>query len=284
MPDLPCDRLTPGPPFTSVGADTFGPWEITSRRTRSRGGLALSKRWAIMFTCLTTRAIHIQVIESMTSSSFINAVRRLIALRGNIREFRSDMGTNFVGATEALKANIRNGEVADYLKNSGIIWTFNPPLSSHMGGLWERMIGLSRKILDSMLLGPQGKHLTHEVLTTLMAEVSGIVNSRPIAPITSDPDALVLSPNMLLQQRTNGDPQSCANVDLKEIYREHWKQVQVLSDIFWKHWQNEYLRTLQTRRKWPIEHSNVKPGDVVLLREKNVQRGQWPMYHRDCNS
>ena len=68
-----------------------------------------------------------------------------------------------------------------------------------MGGVWERMIGISRKILDSMLLGPQGKYLTHEVLTALMAEVSGIVNSRPIAPITSDPDALVLSPNMLLQ-------------------------------------------------------------------------------------
>ena len=103
MADLLCDRLTPGPPFTSVGVDTFGPWEITSRRTR--GGLALSKRWVIMFTCLTTRAIHIEVIESMTSSSFINAVRRLIALRGNIREFRSDMGTKFVDATEALKAN-----------------------------------------------------------------------------------------------------------------------------------------------------------------------------------
>ena len=179
------------------------------------------------------------------------------------------MGTNFGGAKEAVKANIRIGEVAEYLKNSGIIWIFNQPHSFHMGGVWERMI--SRKILDSMLLGPQGKHLTHEVLTRLMAEVGGIVNSRPIAPITSDHDALVLSPNMLLQQRTNGDPQGCANVDLKDIYREHWKQMQILSDFFWKHWQNE------TRRKWPIEHSNVKPRDVVLLREKNVQRGQWPM-------
>lgn len=64
---------------------------------------------------------------------------------------------------------------------------------------------------------------------------------------------------------------------LKDIYREHWKQVQVLSDIFWKHWQNEYLRTLQTRRKWRIEHSNVKPGDVILLGENNVKRGDWPM-------
>ena len=108
MADLPRDRVTPGPPFTSVGVDTFGPWEVVARKTR--GGLACSKRWAIMFTCLTTRAIHIEVIESMTSSSFINAVRRLIALRGNVTEFRSDMGTDFVGATEALKADVQNGK------------------------------------------------------------------------------------------------------------------------------------------------------------------------------
>ena len=64
---------------------------------------------------------------------------------------------------------------------------------------------------------------------------------------------------------------------MKDINREHWKQVQVLSDIFLKLWQNEFLRTLQARRKWPIEHSYVKPGDVILLGEKNVKRGDWPM-------
>jgi hypothetical protein len=82
---------------------------------------------------------------------------------------------------------------------------------------------------------------------------------------------------MLIQQRTSGDPQNCVNVDIKDIYREHWKQVQVLSDIFWKHWREEYLKTLQTRRKWPNERTNIKSGDVVLLREKNIERGQWPM-------
>ena len=86
MADLPRDRVTLGLPFTSVGVDTFSPCEVVARKTR--GGLACSKRWTIMFTCLTTRAIHIEVIECMASSSFINAVRRLIALRGNVTELR----------------------------------------------------------------------------------------------------------------------------------------------------------------------------------------------------
>jgi len=80
MADLPVDRLTPAPPFSFVGLDVFGPWLVSARRTR--GGVANSKRWAVLFTCLTTRAIHIELIESMDSSSFINALRRFLALRG----------------------------------------------------------------------------------------------------------------------------------------------------------------------------------------------------------
>ena len=74
MADIPPQRLTPGPPFTSIGMYTFGPWEIVTRKTR--GGAAYSKRWAILFTCLDSRAMHIEVVEEMSSSSFINALRR----------------------------------------------------------------------------------------------------------------------------------------------------------------------------------------------------------------
>jgi hypothetical protein len=102
-------------------------------------------------------------------------------------------------------------------------------------------------------------------------------NMVEIALVTSDPDALVLSPNMLIQQRTSGDPQNCVKVDIKDIYWEHWKQVQVLSDIFCKHWREKYLKTLQTSRKWWNERKNIKSGDFVLLHEKNIERGQWPM-------
>lgn len=87
MADLPLDRLKPCPPFTYVGVDVFGPWSVVTRRTR--GGSANSKRWAVLFTCLAIRAVHIEIIEDMSASSFINALRRFIALRGNVKEFRS---------------------------------------------------------------------------------------------------------------------------------------------------------------------------------------------------
>ena len=101
MAELPVDRLQPGPPFSSVGVDTFGPCPIVARRTR--GGLANSKRWVVLFACLTTRAIHTEVVEELSSSAFINALCRFIAIRGKVNTFRSDRGTNFIGGTHAMK-------------------------------------------------------------------------------------------------------------------------------------------------------------------------------------
>lgn len=276
MADLPSSRVTPGPPFSAVGVDTFGPWSIVTRKTR--GGVAESKRWAIMFTCLTTRAVHIELVESMSSSSFINALRRFIALRGNVCELRSDRGTNFIGATGDLNIDVIQGPVKHFLDQSKIKWIFNAPHSSHMGGVWERMIGVTRRILDALLLGPKGKNLTHEVLSTMMAEVTAIMNSRPITTISSDPDMpFVLSPAILLNQKISGHFSTCVNVSIRDLYKEQWKQVQVLSDFFWKQWNDQYLHTLQSRRKWTTETPNLKPGDVVIVRDKDIARCQWPV-------
>lgn len=83
MANLPPDRLEPGPPFTYVGLDTFGPWEVVTRKTR--GGAANAKRWAILFTCMVSSGIHIEVVEEMSSSSFINAFKRVVAIRGKAK-------------------------------------------------------------------------------------------------------------------------------------------------------------------------------------------------------
>ncbi len=136
MADLPVDRLTPSPPFTYVGVDMFGPWTIVTRR--SRGGQVNNKRWAVLFTCLVTRAVHIEVTEELSSSSFINALRRFVAIRGDVNEFRSDRGTNFVGACDLLNMNAINVEdtqVQSFLSKSRTEWMFNPPHASHMGGV-----------------------------------------------------------------------------------------------------------------------------------------------------
>lgn len=114
MGDLPVERLDPAPPFVYIGIDVFGPWSVVSRRTR--GGLSQSKRWAVIFTCLVIRAIHIEIINEMSSSSFINALRRFVALRGEVKLIRSDCGTNFIGAAKCMDAKVINVESSD-MKN-----------------------------------------------------------------------------------------------------------------------------------------------------------------------
>ena len=279
MADLPQDRITPGPPFTSVGVDAFGPWQVLTRRTR--GGAAHSKRWGILFTCMTTRAVHLEVVEEMTSSSFINALRRFVSLRGPVKLFRSDRGTNFIGATDDLRIdalNVEDGAVQDFLHKSGITWIFNAPHASHMGGVWERMIGLTRRILDSILLDPKTKPLTHETLVTLMAEASAIINARPITQVSTDPDSpMILRPSTLLTGKVDYAPAIADSFDIKDIYRANWKRVQVLADTFWQLWRKGYLQELQTRRKWHEDRPNLKIDDVVLMKDQSAHRNEWPL-------
>ena len=216
----------------------------------------------------------------MTSSSFINALRRVVALRGEIKELRSDRGTNFIGAADSIKAEVINVEdkvVKTYLSRSEITWKLNAPHSSHMGGVWERMIWVSRRILDSMLAECKGKEMTHEVLTTFMAEVCTIINSRPITTISYDPDMpMVLTPSLLLTQKVPGHPAMSEGFDTKDNYKAQWRHVQVLVDTFWKQWKEHFLNTLQVRRKWMKDHQNLKVGDVVLLKDNILASFEWP--------
>ena len=278
MADLPVDRLTPAPPFSFVGLDVFGPWLVSARRTR--GGVANSKRWAVLFTCLTTRAIHIELIESMDSSSFINALRRFLALRGPVVQLRSDCGTNFVGAHNELQASLNemHDAIQPYLASEGCDWIFNAPHSSHVGGVWERMIGVTRRILDAMLAEIEPKRLSHEVLLTLMAEVTAIVNARPLVPVPTDPEAPeVLTPAILLTQKTQSLKATPGNFSCADLHSKQWRQVQHLANVFWHRWRKEFLPTLQPRRKWEHDTKNLEEGDLVLLRCKDLPRNSWPL-------
>ncbi|XP_068213685.1 uncharacterized protein [Palaemon carinicauda] len=205
MSDLPEDCLEPSPFFTNVVVDAFGPWTIVSRRTRC--GYANSKRWALLFSCLVTGAVHIELIEEISSSAFINAVRQFISLICQVKIFWSDRGANYIGAVDKLRIdsiNVEDGPFRIFLYNSRTTWIFNPPHSSHMGGAWERMIGITRRILDYMLLNNTGKSLTRDVLNTFLTEVSAIINSRPLVPVSTDPEnPLILTQTMLLTQKTD---------------------------------------------------------------------------------
>ncbi|XP_061762157.1 uncharacterized protein LOC133556345 [Nerophis ophidion] len=240
---------------------------------RTRGGQAESKPWAMMFTCLSSRAVHIELIESMDTSSCINALRRFFALRGPANQLHSDCGTNFTGACKELGMN---KAVQNFLSEKQCIWKFNPPHASHMGGSWERMIGIARRILDSMLL-KHGTRITHEVLCTLMAEVTAIINARPLLPVSIDPQQpFILSPSMLLTQKA-GAPPPPGEFTERDLYTKQWKQVQAFANQFWSRWRMEYLPSLQQRQKWNMSRRNLQVGDLVLLKDKQAARNYWPM-------
>lgn len=237
MADLLQERIQLSPPFSYVGVDTFGPWLTTQRRTR--GGTLNQKRWALMFTCHVTRAVHLEAIEELSTTSFINTLRRFMALRGLVVQFRSDRGTNFIGAVHELNIPSDLHVVEDpiskkYLDENHVTWVFNPPHASHFGGAWERMIGASRRILGSLLLDHKDP-LTHEILTTFLMEVSAILNARLLVAVSTDPDApQVLSPDMLLHQKTVRACSSTIDIPefgIKDALRSSWKCVQHLQII-----------------------------------------------------
>lgn len=168
--------------------------------------------------------------------------------------------------------------IQSYLANEGCDWIFNPPHASHVGGVWERMIGVTRRILDSILadLGP--RRLTHEVLTTLMAEVTAIVNARPLVPVPSDPDMPeIFTPATLPTHKSKTLKATAGNFSISDLYSKQWRQVQYLANTFWTRWRKEYLPTLQSRRKWQNETRNLEEGDSVLLRCKDTPRNHWPL-------
>ena len=272
MADLPEDRVRPDrPPFTSVGLDFFGPFQV-------RRGRSLVKRYGVIFTCLAIRAVHIEVAFSLDTDSFLLALRRFIARRGQVKEIYSDNGTNFTSGERELRDAIsewNQEKIHNSLLQKNIKWTFSPPYGSHFGGIWERCIRTIRKILRSLL---REQITDDESLPTLMCEVESILNSRPISAVSSDPcDLEALTPNHLLLLKSEAPlpPGLFQHKDL--LSRRRWRQVQYLADVFWRRWCKEFLPLLQIRQKWVLPRRNLAVGDIVLVATESSRRNSWPL-------
>ena len=136
MAELPRQRVTDSPSFTYCGVDMFGPLIINKGRKEL-------KRYVAKFTCLASRAVHIEITNSVDTDSFILALRCFIARLDNIRRITSENGTNFVGADNELKkafSEMNHQQIQHFLANTVadyLIWSISAPAASHMGGMWE---------------------------------------------------------------------------------------------------------------------------------------------------
>ncbi|VDP95275.1 unnamed protein product [Trichobilharzia regenti] len=259
MAPLPDCRLKAHvPSFTSVGVNYFGPF-FTKR------GRVVRKRYGCLFTCLSIRAVHIEMAHTSDTDSFLCASSRFAARRGYPERIFSDNGSNFKGADASLKQIIRSWDktkIANNLLEKGCEWDFNPPSTSHRGGVWERVIRSVRKILRTLLFQ---KVLTDETLETFLVESEGILNSRLLVRFTGYGDELsVLTPNklLLLHKQLMFDGIEASRTSL---YNKRWEEGQHLTDLFWHRWLSEYLPMLQTRSKWLDIKCKLQPGDLVLV-------------------
>ena len=284
MSDLPEDRLTllsTTAAFTNSGMDLCGPFKL-QRGKATRANSGTQKIWLLLFTCLNSRACHVLILQSLETAALKLALIKFLSLRGACRRLRSDQGTNFIGAAaENEKVDLDLNSLKNDMKKRQVEWIFNPPQSSHFGGVWERKIGAFKRVLEGtlVLLGP--RLLTYDEFEAYAFEACSIVNSTPLWEVSEDPnDMQPLTPAMLLTLKDNPHPpppEQFSKEDLLAYGKARWRRVQYLSEQFWVRWRRGYLDSLQERSKWTKKRANLKENDIVLLRDKNAKRNCWPM-------
>ena len=260
MSDLPPARMQIfDPPFSHTGVDFFGPLLVKQGRSNV-------KRYGCIFTCLTTRAIHLELAFDLSTDSFLNVLRRFAARRRSIRHLYSDNGTNFVGAEKLLRdeyTKYDQNRVRDQMAIAGIEWTFNPPLASHFGGAWERMIRTIRKILTTISPGPV---YSEDVIRTVLIDIEAMINSRPLTPVIfHDVEERPLTPNDLLMPDANSVIPLPLSDDRDAYIKNKYKQTKFLINRARERWLKEYLPTIAERSKWFAEKRNLGVNDIVIL-------------------
>ncbi|CAG9119599.1 unnamed protein product [Plutella xylostella] len=239
--DLPGARLAHHVrPFTYTGLDYFGPLEVTVGRHRE-------KRYVALYTCMTTRAVHLEVAASLSADSTIATLRRLIARRGCPTELWSDNATGFKAADKEL-TEAATEALQEEAARRHIMWRFIPPASPFMGGAWERMV---RTVKDALRATLHEKYPSDETLSTLLAEVESTVNSRPLTHVAVSPDdPVALTPNLLLIGPNCHVPTPGIFSEEDDHARQHWRRAQRLADVFWQRWMQECLPLLRRSATW----------------------------------
>lgn len=185
-----------------------------------------------------------------------------------MRRIRCDQGTNFVGAkSELLKM--------------GCDVIFNPPTGSHRGGVWERMIGVARRVIEG-ILDEHSPRLDDEGLMTVLSEATSVINSRPLnIDSITDPQSLEpLTPNHLITMKSKIIPRTIStdSADQPDLYAtKQWRRVQYMIDLFWSRWRKEIVQQHQSRAKWNTPRKNLVIGDVVLLVDDQCHRSYWKL-------
>ncbi|CAL1297242.1 unnamed protein product [Larinioides sclopetarius] len=262
---LPADRVEDAAVFEVVGVDLAGPLYI------KRG----DKVWAVLYTCAIYRALHLELVSSLSTDAFLLSFRRFVARRGRPRIIYSDNGTNFKGAYKELAA-IDWNEVSRYAEIQRITWKFIPPSAAWWGGFWERLVRTMKELLRRSL----GRAIfTYEELLTILCECEKVVNSRPLTYLSEDMlDLAAITPAMFLFERSTAEVKDLDMRDANHFRKRLRFRAKMMEELR-KRFRIEYLGQLIQRQKQnpQSKSSNISEGDIVLIGDDVKKRLLWPL-------
>ncbi|XP_041969052.1 uncharacterized protein LOC121725929 isoform X3 [Aricia agestis] len=272
MGQLPSLRTNLEYPFLNSYVDFAGPVLVADRKGR---GCKLTKSYMCIFVCAAVKAVHLELVSDLTTEAYMAALNRFVARRGKPQSITSDNGTNFVGACNEIYKFINSSNVASEMAQEGIEFIFTPAYSPHFNSLAEAAVKSTKKHLKRLL---NQTHFTFEELATCLTHIEAVLNSRPLTPLSSDPkDFCVLTPaHFLIGRPLLCVP--CSQVTDANISRlDRWKRVQHIRTHFWGRFHNEYTSLLQVKTKWFASRGELKPGSLVLIKDKMAPPLLWSL-------
>ena len=280
-PCLPSFRVVrPVKPFAGVGLDFLGPFYC-----RETPKSKPYKTWYILFTCGSTRAIHLEATKSRKIDDFLNALSRFISSQGIPESFISDHEKSFEKASESLDQIAKSNRVQKYLKSQRISWQFYTEKSPNKGGFIERLNSSVKKAVHKTL---QKKSTNFEEFRTLACYVTSVINDRPLTFVYSDIDSecRALSPSMLVCGYNKREPPHIRlhrPEDKAETkITEDFKFLERLKDKFWNIWNKQYLTDLYERHCRDVKARGgnfivPKLGEIVLINGDKQPRRKWQL-------
>ena len=272
-PELPEMRVDDGPPFKNIGVDFAGPLMV-----ENKGEM---KCYVCLFTCASTRAVHLELVESLDIESFIRAFRRFTSRRGLPNSILSDNAKTYKAAAKEVSKLLRSQRLHDYMKDNSVKWKFIIELAPWQGGMWERMIRSVKRCLKKVI--GQAK-LSYFELSTILVEVEAVINSRPLTYVEDDESGVsyALTPSQLI----NGRNLLCTPTEnVNEIVstyeglskRGHYHRKLLFH--FTNRWKREYLSALLQayRPRAGSKEPVVNLNDIVLLRNDQQKRNFWKL-------
>ncbi|XP_047497830.1 uncharacterized protein LOC125044912 [Penaeus chinensis] len=264
MGQVATERITPCPAFYHTAKDIFGPFQIRDNVKKRTTG----KAYGVIFNCMVTRAVYIDVVDGYDTHSFLKTFRRFTAVHGYPATVHSDLGSQLVSASKELQIAINNwnmSDISEFGTKRGLKWIFNRSADAAWQNVSESLIKSVKRSL-AMIIG--STLMTYSDLQTIFFEIANLMNERPIGlkPGMDLELGTYLCPNdLLLGRASNHAP--CGPWKDSFNTKRRLDYIQNVVNTFWRKWHRDYFPTLIVRQKWHTDKRNLQSGDIVLIQD-----------------